>query len=256
MKVVFIGSGNVATHLAQKFQSIGINVSQIYSRTSTNAEALAKLVGATFTTEMSEIETDADYYFYALNDNSLKRFLSKFDLPNAIHLHTAGSISIRIFEKYSTKYGVFYPLQTFSKNKEIDFSTIPICIEASSSEIQLKLEELAKLLTKNVYLTNSEQRKKIHLAAVFACNFTNYMYDMASVILEDAGVSFEIIKPLIKETADKVMTLPPFNAQTGPAVRYDENTIDKHLELLKSQSELKKIYKLLTTDINKRHQKK
>lgn len=256
MKVIFIGSGNVATHLAQKFNSLGMNVSQIYSRTINNAEVLARLVDATYTNDIRDIETDADYYFYALNDNSLKRFLSKFDLPDAIHLHTAGSISIRIFEKYTTKYGVFYPLQTFSKKKEVDFSKIPICVEASSSEIQLKLVHLAKQLTNNVYVTNSDQRKKIHLAAVFACNFTNYMYDISSMLLEEAGVGFEIIQPLIKETADKVMTILPFEAQTGPAVRYDENTIDKHLAILKNKSEFKKTYKLLSKSINKRHLKK
>ena len=253
MKAVFIGSGNVATHLAAALKEKGIIISQIYSRTLSNAETLAKKLDCPYTNDVYDIHTDADIYFYALKDSTFKHFIKKFDMPNAIHVHTAGSVSMSEFDGFATKYGVFYPLQTFSKDKQVDFSIIPICIEACNSEVQLKLLELAKMLSNKTYIITSEQRKKLHLAAVFACNFTNYLYDAASQIMEDSGISFEIIQPLIAETADKIKTMVPYAAQTGPAVRYDENIMKKHLYMLNTKPELKKIYKLLSKDIHKRH---
>jgi len=176
-------------------------------------------------------------------------------LPEGIQVHTAGCIPMNEFEGFTTKFGVFYPLQTFSKKKSVDFSQVPICIEANNVEVQDKLVEIANLLSTKIYHINSDQRKRLHLAAVFASNFTNYMYDIASEILEDSGFLFDIIQPLVAETADKVMTLKPYDAQTGPAVRMDEKTIAKHLSMLNSRPDLKKIYKLLTNDIHDRHKK-
>jgi predicted short-subunit dehydrogenase-like oxidoreductase (DUF2520 family) len=253
MKAVFIGSGNVATHLAAALKEKGIIISQIYSRTLSNAEILAIKLDCAYTSDVYDIHTDADIYFYALKDSTFTHFIKNFDMPNAIHVHTSGSVSMSEFDGFATKYGVFYPLQTFSKDKEVDFSIIPICIEACNSEVQLKLLELAKMLSNKTYIITSEQRKKLHLAAVFACNFTNYLYDAASQIMEDSGISFEIIQPLIAETADKIKTMVPYAAQTGPAVRYDENIMKKHLYMLNTKPELKKIYKLLSKNIHKRH---
>lgn len=256
MKAIFIGSGNVATHLSVALQKKGIEIIQIYSRTPANAEALAHKLGCAYTCDSYEILTDADIYFYALKDSAFRSFIRNFDVPNAIHVHTAGSVSIREFDGFATKYGVFYPLQTFSKSKSVDFSTIPICVEGSSTAIQEKLFNLGKLLSDKTYNITSEQRKSLHLAAVFACNYTNYMYDIASQILEDSGLLFDIIKPLILETANKVQTLTPYDAQTGPAVRYDETIIKKQMGMLKGKSELKKLYKLLAKGIHKRHKNK
>ncbi|MDD4990659.1 MAG: DUF2520 domain-containing protein [Paludibacter sp.] len=256
MKAVFIGSGNVATHLALALQAKGFTISQVYSRTTNNAEVLANKLKTAYTIDIYEIDRTADIYFYALTDNAFKYFIRNFDVPNALHVHTAGSVSLREFDGFANKYGVFYPLQTFSKNRPVDFSEIPICVEGCNSGVQEQLLEIAKQISNKTFIITSEQRKKLHLAAVFACNFTNYMYDVASMILEDSGVSFEIIKPLILETAEKVQTLIPYEAQTGPAVRYDEKTIRKHLYMLSGKYTFRRMYRILTKNIHKRHKRK
>ncbi|NDP20340.1 MAG: DUF2520 domain-containing protein [Paludibacter sp.] len=255
MEIVFIGSGSLATHLALALKEKGVTVKQVFSRTKSNAAKLAEKLDCSYTTDLSEIYDKADIYFYALKDSAFHKTLKSFDLPDAIHVHTGGSIPMSEFDGIARKYGVFYPLQTFSKEKEVDFSQIPICIEAVDSETQRILFDLANLLNSKTFLISSEQRKKLHLAAVFACNFSNYMYDISSLILEDIGVGFEILHPLILETALKVQSVTPFKAQTGPAVRFDDKIIKNHLNMLKNRRDLKKIYKLISKDIHKRHKK-
>ena len=255
MEVVLIGSGSVATHLGLALQAKGIVIRQVYSRNVSNAETLSKKLNTSFITDISELNMDADIYFYALTDNAFKSILRKIEIPKGIQVHTAGGIAMNEFEGFSSKFGVFYPLQTFSINKPVDFSQIPICIEACNVEVQQYLLDLANLLSTKTYVVNSEQRKRLHLAAVFACNFTNYMYDIASKILDDSGFSFDMIQPLIAETAEKIKIMNPYDAQTGPAVRMDEKTIDKHLAMLNKWPDLKKIYKLLTKNIYIRHKK-
>ncbi|MFZ4402396.1 MAG: Rossmann-like and DUF2520 domain-containing protein [Bacteroidales bacterium] len=252
-KVVIIGSGSLATHLALTLHANGVLISQIYSRTSTNAEILADKVDCSYTSNISNLFSGADIYIYAINDNSLLKLLKKFELPNAIHIHTSGSLSISIFDGFAKMYGVLYPLQTFTKKRPVDFTNIPILIEACNTEIEKEIFDFAKLMSPKVYSITSEQRSKIHLAAVFACNFTNYMYDIAFDIVSKAGIGFEILQPLILETADKIKTLTPKEAQTGPAVRYDQNIIKKHLSLLNRSNDKKEIYNLLTKSINNRH---
>ena len=252
-KVVIIGSGSLATHLALTLHANGVLISQIYSRTSTNAEILADKVGCSYTSNISNLFSNADIYIYAINDNSLLKLLKKFELPNAIHIHTSGSLSISIFDGFAKKYGVLYPLQTFSKKRAVDFTNVPILIEACNSEIESDIYNFSKLISPKIYSITSEQRSKIHLAAVFACNFTNYMYDIAFDIVSKSGIGFEILHPLILETADKIKTLTPKDAQTGPAVRYDQNIIKKHLSLLNRSNDKKEIYKLLSKSINDRH---
>lgn len=257
MKVVIIGSGNVATHLALALQSQGITICQVYSRTISNAEILATKIDAPFTSEISEIYRNADVYIYALNDSSFLKILKKFKLPEtALHVHTSGSIPMGDFFGYADKYGVLYPLQTFSKNKTVDFEQVPICIEGITPEVEEEILVIAKLLTTKIYFINSEKRKKLHLSAVFACNFSNYMYDVAYDIVMSAGIDFDILKPLILETAYKVQTMTPKEAQTGPAIRFDEKIINKHLALLNRKKNLKEIYRLLSKSINKKHGKK
>lgn len=256
MKAVFIGSGNVATHLSLALQSQGITICQIYSRTTVNASILAAKLNTAYTNDPADLYQDADIYFYALKDSALVDFLKEAHLPDALHVHTAGSVSLSVFKAYTANYGVFYPLQTFSKTKDIDFSNIPVCIEASNHRMQEKLVNIANLITTRAVLINSDQRKVLHLAAVFACNFTNYMYDIASEVLSDVGLGFDIIKPLIAETAEKVEKLHPYDAQTGPAVRNDKETMDKHIRMLKKYPRLKTIYKDLSKSIYKRHTKK
>jgi len=254
MEIVLIGSGSVATHLGLAFKSKGVIIKQVFSRNPANAENLAKKLETIFIDDISDLYMDADIYIYALKDSALKTILRKMSIiPQGIHVHTAGSVPMNDFEGFTAQFGVFYPLQTFSIKKEIDFSNVPVCLEASNAETQIALVNLAKLLTDKIYIINSEQRKQLHLAAVFACNFTNYMYDIAAQILEDSDIKFEIIEPLIAETADKIKTLSPYDAQTGPAVRFDETTIDRHLHMLKKNSDIKKVYDLLSKSIHLRH---
>jgi predicted short-subunit dehydrogenase-like oxidoreductase (DUF2520 family) len=255
MEIVFIGSGNVATNLGLAFKAKGLTIKQVYSQNPKNAETLANKLDCDFISDISEVYMNADIYFYALKDSVLRTILRKIDMPRGIQVHTGGSIEMSEFEGLTPQFGVFYPVQTFSVDKPVDFSTIPICIEACNMDIQKKLLDLAGLISEKTYLINSSQRKKIHLAAVFACNFSNYMYDISSKILEDSGISFEIIQPLILETAEKIKTLTPYAAQTGPAVRNDLKTISKHISLLNRNSEFRKIYRLLTKSISKRHKR-
>ncbi|HLP04640.1 MAG TPA: DUF2520 domain-containing protein [Paludibacter sp.] len=255
MKAVFIGSGNVATHLSLALQKKGVATTQVFSRTLANASLLAQKLNASYTNDPAQLDRNADIYFYALKDSALAHFLKEVHLPDAMHVHTAGSVSLSIFKELTAHYGVFYPLQTFSKNKEIDFSQIPICIEASNARMQEKLLEIANLLSNKTMIISSDQRKVLHIAAVFACNFSNYMYDIASELLNDVGVGFDILKPLIEETAEKITKLSPYDAQTGPALRYDKTTIQKHVNMLKCYPEIRSIYKDLSKAIYKRHSK-
>ena len=256
MKIVIIGAGNVATHLCFALQKAGITISQVYSRTEEAAELLAKQLNTSFTNDISTIQTDADIYIYCLKDSVLEEFIPKIKAREAIHIHTAGSINIDIFAPYFKHYGVLYPLQTFSKNKAINYSEVPVFIEASSFEVEGRLKDLAQLLTSRVFVISSEQRIKLHLAAVFACNFTNYLYTLSSEIVTEAELPFDILIPLITETADKIKYLSPLDAQTGPAVRMDQNVISKHLEILNKSEDKKLIYEELTKQIYERYLKK
>ena len=231
-------------------------IKQVFSKNPVNAEALAAKLGTTSTSDITKIENDADIYIYALKDSAIRSILKKIKMPAGIHVHTGGTIPMSEFEGFTARFGVFYPLQTFTIDKPVDFTNIPICIEASNLDVQNTLLELASLISSKHYLIDSERRKKLHLAAVFACNFTNYMYDISSEILAEAGIDFEIMYPLIDETTEKIKTLTPFYAQTGPAVRMDIKTITRHLNLLSDKRNLVSIYKLLTKEIYKRHTQK
>lgn len=255
MEVVLIGSGSVATNLGLALKAKGVIVKQVYSQNPRNAEILAKKLDADYISDISDVYMHAEIYFYALKYSGLKSILRKIDMPSGIQVHTGGSIPMSEFDGLSTRFGVFYPLQTFSMDKLVDFSNVPICIEASNMDVQKKLVEVAGLLSDKIFLMSSDQRRKIHLAAVFACNFTNYMYDISYQILKDAGIPFEIIQPLIVETAEKVKTLTPFDAQTGPAVRMDIKTTSRHISMMSRKGDYKSIYKLLTKSIYNRHKK-
>lgn len=256
MKAVIIGAGNVATHLSKALQHAGIEIVQVYSRTKESAQVLSEQLGVECTTEYDNLRADADIYIYSVKDSALNQLISSIKNKNAIHLHTAGSIPMSIFENRAKDYGVLYPLQTFSKAKEVNFSQIPVFIEGNSDETEVIISQIAQKLSEKVYNINSEQRLRLHISAVFACNFTNCMYNIAAELVEDAALPFEILKPLIVETANKIETLHPFDAQTGPAVRYDNNVIDKHLKLLNSNEKLQRIYTELSQLIYETHKNK
>lgn len=254
MKIVMLGAGNVATHLSIAFYKANVTIRQVFSRTLESAETLAKKVNASFTNDISAIRTDADVYFYCLKDSVLGEVISKIDAKDAIHIHTSGSVNIDVFEPFVKQFGVFYPLQTFSKNKTVDFNEIPLFIEGSNEVVESEILKLANLLSSMVLKITSEQRIKLHIAAVFSCNFTNYLYTLSSEIVKEAYLPFEILIPLITETADKIKYLTPLDAQTGPAVRMDMNIISKHLQLLSDDPDKKLIYDELSRQIYKKHQ--
>ena len=234
ISVVIIGSGNVAKHLIKAFLKIeNVNLKQVYTR---NLEDEALLKSSVSTTSDLSLIKEADVTIIAVSDDAIANI--SYNLKNALVVHTSGSVEMKALKNEKNK-GVFYLLQSFSKEKEINFSTIPICLEAENKSDLAKLEKLASLLQGNIYHLSSLQRKKIHVAAVFVNNFTNHMYTIAYNICEEHNVPFDILEPLIEETSQKIKNLTPKEAQTGPAKRNDIETIKNHLNLLsKSQQEL------------------
>ncbi|MDM8159421.1 DUF2520 domain-containing protein [Labilibaculum sp. K2S] len=255
-KVVMIGAGNLATQLSLALHENGIDILQVYSKTVESAKALAGKLDCSFTISVKKIEKNADLYIFAVSDKALQPILDKWSVPIGNSVHTAGSIPVDIFENYTENYGVFYPLQTFSKERKVDFSNIPICIESNSLELRTDLIELAAKISNSVHLINSEQRKQLHLAAVFTCNFTNHMYCIGQKLLQEKDVDFELLKPLIAETAQKVLQLDPMSAQTGPAVRFDEEIMSSHEKALKNTPVFQKLYRFVSESIYKMHKSK
>lgn len=253
MKVVIVGSGNVATHLSLAMASLeGIEICQVYSPTEAHAEILAERLNCDFVANPTQIRKDADVYLFALKDQVLETVIRAVPANNGLWLHTSGSMPMQVFAGYTERYGVLYPLQTFSKSREISFQGIPLFIECHREEDKNSLEELARRLSGKVCELSSEKRRSLHLAAVFACNFTNHIYALAEEILAKEGLSRDYLFPLIDETAAKVHELPAQEAQTGPAIRYDENIINKHLGMLADDPDVQTLYRLLSQSIHKK----
>lgn len=251
--IVFIGSGNVATRLAIALKEVGKKIVQIYSRSEENASDLGNKLGVDFTTNLSSINSEADLYILSVSDNALDEIIQKLDLHKKLIVHTSGTTSMDVLNSFDN-YGVFYPLQTFSSEKEISFKNIPLCIEANSDDNFNALKDLAETISGTIHHINSEQRKHLHVSAVFANNFTNYMYTIAEDILQDNDLPFDLLKPLIQETAAKILTHTPSESQTGPARRNDQEIINTHLDLLNKYPEYQKIYQLLSEQIKRKHQ--
>lgn len=254
--IVLIGAGNLATQLALALVEKGIQVKQVYSRKLESATELAGKVNARFTNDLSQLVSEADLYIIAVKDSAIQEVLENLKLDESrLIVHTAGSIPMNILEGFTTNYGVLYPLQTFSKSRKIDFSDIPICIEANHPANILKLEELGNKLSNSVNQINSVERKTLHLAAVFTNNFVNHFYSIGAEILHDKKLDFDLLKPLIRETAEKIQTMHPFDAQTGPAKRDDQAIIQAQLKMLHNQPEFQKIYSFATESIFQLQQK-
>lgn len=232
MKIVSIGAGNLATRLSVEMQRVGMAVVQVYSHTEASAVLLASRLNCSWTTRLDAIDPDADLYVFSLKDTVLQQVIAQVKTTGGLWVHTAGSISVDVFEGYAKRYGVLYPLQTFSKERKVDFREIPFFLEANTKEDTVYLSELTGQLSENVRFLSSEKRRSLHLAGVFACNFTNHMYALAGKLLEAEGVDPNVLLPLIDETAAKVHGMTPADAQTGPAIRYDENVIRRHLAML------------------------
>jgi len=251
MRISIIGSGNVATHLAAAFKNAGHRIVQVYSRDLHNAALLAYHAGAEAINDLNHINPETDLFIISVNDDAITCIAQKLAKYKKLTVHTSGATDLKALSSFNPKAGVFYPLQTLSKNKAIDFFTVPLCIEGGDEDITRKLEQLAQTISNHVYRVDSEQRKILHIAAVFACNFPNYLYSVAQQLLVKNGMNFEMLRPLILETAQKVQDHFPAEAQTGPAARNDENTMNAHLQMLNDETELKKIYMLLSQAIIK-----
>lgn len=254
-RFVFIGAGNLATQLSTVLKEKGFSIVQVYSRTEKSARMLAEKLNADYTTSVSEISSGADVYFVALKDAAFQEVLPQLNFQNNLLVHCSGSMPLSSLENYSGNIGVFYPLQTFSKNRKVDFSEIPVFIEANSPENEKRLFQIAEKISGQVSALNSEKRLHLHISAVFACNFVNHFYSEAAQILKTQNISFEVLKPLIMETAMKVREMRPEDAQTGPAVRFDENVIGKHLQALEFNPDIRELYKLVSKSIFEFHQK-
>ena len=244
--IVFIGAGNVATVLSKGIKD-SYNVVQIYSKTLASARKLGSMLKCAYTNDLKKL-LDADIYIIAVKDDAVGKVASVLKLKNKLVVHTSGSVKMEVLEKVSSDYGVLYPLQTFTKNTKLK-AGIPICIEGSTKNVVKELGAIVKELNGKAYYLDSDQRSILHLAAVFANNFSNYMFTVAQHIVEESGLPFEILLPLIEETVGKLKLNPPEKNQTGPAVRGDKETIKKHELLLRNNLQYLALYKLLTKNI-------
>lgn len=252
INVVLLGAGNVAVHLFRAFSAAkNVEVKQVYNHSKEKLADFRKQVPVT--TSLKEL-ADADLYLLALKDDAIEGTAAALKDKNGLVAHTSGAASIEVL-KHVGRSGVFYPLQTFSKDQPLEYSRIPFCLEAKAKEDLELLKELANAVSGKTFEVSSAQRKKLHLSAVFVCNFVNHLYAIGEEICRQNELPFEILQPLIAETANKVNRSSPGKVQTGPAVRGDQTTIQAHLELLSSQ-ENKEIYTLLTNAIQSFHGKK
>jgi len=251
IKIVLLGAGNLAHHLTNcLLNNNAVQLVQVYNR---NLENIQYLEGKTaITNNLSELK-EAAIYIMAVSDTAITEVSKNIVAKNKLVVHTSGAVPMNALHSISNK-GVFYPLQSFSKDKPVNFAKIPICIEASTKKDLYLLETLAKSISTSVYNIATEQRKILHVAAVFVNNFVNHLYYLGNDICKENNIPFEILAPIIQETAKKIETLNPFDAQTGPARRFDTKTIEEHLVILPKNKQ--EIYTLLTTSIQNTYGKK
>jgi len=248
-KIAILGAGNVGYQLTWHLNNSGHEIVQVYSRHLPSAKWIGNLMDIPCTTSISEITKEADIYLIAVNDDSVAEVSRELKLSDKVVAHTSGAVPMNILEGVSTNYGIFYPLQTLSRNISVDFSVIPICMNGVNDYTRNILKDLASSLTNKVVIVDDEKRLAIHVAAVIANNFTNHLFSISQMILEKSGLSFEILKPLINETVRKIQNHDPINVQTGPAVRHDEKTIQLHLDFLKQDDRFAEIYCVMSEDI-------
>ncbi|TAF67221.1 MAG: DUF2520 domain-containing protein [Cytophagales bacterium] len=252
MKISVIGAGNVAWHIAQTLEKNGHTLLEVYSKGLDSAEKLSRyLKCAQATNDLNFSKSKATFFIIAVADDALAEVAQKIILPpEAIVVHTSGSQPMDILRRtQATEWGVLYPLQTFSREKEVDFSKIMFCLEANSPEALSQIQEVAQSLSVHVRLINSQQRKVLHIAAVFACNFANHVWAIAENILARENIKFDVLQPLIAETMQKAFTLSPSKAQTGPAKRGDKQIIEQHLAYLAPHEAERHIYQVLSQSI-------
>lgn len=255
MRICLIGAGNLATQLGMVLKEKGHTIVQVWSRTNKSASELAVKLDCQYTTTLTALNPETDMYIIAVIDDVLETVLSGHSWGNTLVVHTAGSLPMNILAPYCNNFGVFYPFQTFTIAKKVDFEQVPICIEANTSQNLEVLKDMAQSISQEIKILDSNQRQQIHLAAVFVCNFVNHLYTIGKELLSEKGLDFEILKPLILETAAKVVGHSPESSQTGPAIRNDKKIIDKHLAMLANHPDLKNLYTLVSERIIQTHKK-
>ena len=252
MRIVVIGSGNVGWHLTERLWTCGLVPVQVFSRSAARAHALAGKVSTAYTTDLTQIEPAADLYILAVPDDAISgvsRSLAATIKTGAAVVHTSGSVASEALTEHAD-HGVFYPLQTFTAGKPVDWSRIPVLLTASTDTLLAKLRDVTAAMQCPAHLISDDQRAVLHLAATIACNFTNHMYSVAQTLLDEHQLDFDLLQPLITETAQKVRELPPRKAQTGPAIRGDQKTLQKHMALLQGKPQLAILYALISRSIS------
>lgn len=256
--ISFIGAGNVATHLSAALYKAGVQIIEVYSRNLETAQELTATIGSGMATDSLDLsQSRADLFILSVPDHAITGIIEKIILPDGRNLvHTSGSVPLEFINLENTQIGVFYPLQTFSKGKEVDFNKTPICIESESKALKNTLFQLAKSISKNVLELSSNERKQLHLAAVFACNFNNYLLNISETIMQKSNLPFSVLQPLVLETLNKAFEIGTEKAQTGPAIREDEPILRMHLESLQDEQEYFDLYRQCSINIGKKYHKK
>ncbi|MCX6275922.1 MAG: DUF2520 domain-containing protein [Bacteroidetes bacterium] len=249
MKIVLIGAGNVATHLGVALKKAKHEILQVYSRSESSSRELSQKLRCKYTTDVKSIFAAADLYIISISDHAIKEFLKYLSLKNKIIVHTSGSVPMKIFGKKFTNHGVIYPLQSFSKERNIRFNEVPLLVEGNNAATFSAIASLARSVSPFVFEMSSADRKTVHLAAVIANNFSNHLFVQAEKILMKKNIPFPLLGPLMHETVIKAIKVTPKAAQTGPAKRGDAKIIEEHLAMLKNEPSLQKIYKLLSESI-------
>ena len=254
MNITLIGAGNLATQLGIAAREAGHAIIQVYSHTLCNATALAEQCGAQAIDSLSKLSDTADIYVVAVKDAVLADVVSEAcrGREEEVFAHTAGSMPIDIFNGQARHYGVLYPMQTFSKQRKVDFSLIPVFTEYNDAKANSLITALANSLSDKVTALSSADRRHLHLAAVFACNFANHCFSLAADVMERHGMTFDMLLPLIDETVEKVHEMHPLIAQTGPAIRYDENVLSRQRSLLDGDDLAQTIYDTMSKSIHEK----
>jgi len=253
--VVLMGAGNLAWHFGHWLASAGVKVVQVFSRTPHAGEGLAVELKTGYTNRLDLLVSDADLYLLAVSDDAIPSLIRQAEFGRRFVIHAAGSVPMEVFSGKLKNYGVLYPLQTFTRGKNLDLNEIPLFIEANNTKNLDKLGILAHKLSRRVYKVDSEKRAYLHLAAVIASNFTNHMLAVTDHLLKERNLSFELLKPLITETISKALQMPPLQAQTGPAVRGNLQVMEKHMAILDSHPEIRELYRVISESIMRMNSK-
>ena len=245
--ITFIGSGNVVTILSYELKQKGYNIVEIWSNTEKSAKTLANKLSCDYTTKLDNLKI-CDLFIVSVKDEFVHEVIKSIPKLKIPIVHTSGSVGIDIFSN-KKNFGVFYPLQTFTKDVNIDFNNLPIFIEANNKILEKKLVKIAKSISSNIHLIDSIQRSKIHIAAVISCNFSNHMLSIAEHLMSKNNLNFNLLKPLIEQTFKKALIKSPKKVQTGPAIRNDYQTIEKHIDYLSDEENISEIYKMISNNI-------